>query len=206
MVSAASAFSLPIGVWPYGCSPYRSWTKVRSATAPGTSRSCVSRCSRSCRTRWKSASVREGRAIMSARSASPRSANRPSVVIVACAASAPMSVSNCAPIRARSSWRPIAVRSPLPSSSMSAVSAARPSLPTGSPADPRCSSITKVTTGTGACRTLHTRRPLGSTDLAIAGNVKGRATPGSGSRERLTVTTRRPAPNLEWPGRGGREG
>ena len=47
----AALRSVPIGVCPYGCSPYSSRTNARSATAPGMSRSCVSRCSRSWRTR-----------------------------------------------------------------------------------------------------------------------------------------------------------
>ena len=105
---------------------------ARSATAPGMSRSCVSRCSRSWRTRAKSASRSAGRATMSASSASAalgepaerRDAERR-------VASDPMSVSNCAPMRASASCISIADRSPLPSSSMSAVIAASPSLPGG---------------------------------------------------------------------------
>ena len=59
-------------------------------------------------------------------------AKRLRTVTLATVASEPMSVSNCAPRRASASCISIAERSPLPSSSMSAVTAARPSLPAGS--------------------------------------------------------------------------
>jgi hypothetical protein len=98
-----------------------------------------------------------------------------------------MSVSNCAPMRASASCIPIADRSPLPSSSMSATMAASPSLPSGSLDDPDRTSSMYDTIGTAAWRTLHTRRPLDSTDLSIDGNVKARAAPGSGNRDRSTL-------------------
>ena len=69
--------------------------------------------------------------------AAPGSVKRLSAVIVSSAASEPMSESSCAPSRASASCISIAERPPLPSSSMSSVSAARPSLPGGSSAAPR---------------------------------------------------------------------
>ena len=63
--SPRATVSLPIGEWPYGCAPYSSLRNARSATAPGMSRSCVSRCSRSWRTRAKSCSLSAGRTTMS---------------------------------------------------------------------------------------------------------------------------------------------
>ena len=45
------------------------------------------------------------------------------------------------------------------------------------------------TSGTAVCRTLHTRRPPGSTDFSIEGNANDGDEPGSGSFERSTVGT-----------------
>ena len=70
---------------------------------------------------------------------------------------------------------PIAERSPLPSSSMSAVDAPR-ALPCPSGSLDRsalATSSTNETTGTAAWRTLHTRRPFDSTDLSIDGKREG---------------------------------
>src|ERR1700722_3871933 len=83
-------------------------------------------------------------------------------------------------------------RPPLPSSSMSIVIAARPSLPDGSSAAPRRTSSEIVTTGTDGWQTVHTRRPLARVDFSIVGNVNDRVKPGSGSRERsITVALTR---------------
>src|SRR5204863_313308 len=76
---------------------------ARDRDVAGMSRSCVRRCRRSWRTREKSLSRSAGRTTMSERSASARSAKRLSTVALIDSASDPMSVSNCAPMRASSS-------------------------------------------------------------------------------------------------------
>ena len=91
---------------------------------------------RSCRTRSKSVSRRLGRIRMSASSDAPRSAKRESVVSANDVASAPTSTSYSAPIRAKASETSIALRSPVPSSTMSAEIAASPSRPSGSATAP----------------------------------------------------------------------
>src|SRR5213593_528229 len=125
---------------------------------------------------------------MSATIVSPRSTNRLSSVTVSAAPSEPMSLSNCAPIRASASCISMADRPPLPSSSISTEIAASPSLPGGSLAEPRLTRRMHVTTGTETWRTVHTRRPFGSCDFSMAGNTNGRPPPGSGRRERSIRT------------------
>ena len=72
--------------------------------------------------------------------------------------------------------------------------------PAGSLAEPPRISRTSEITGTVGWRTVHRRRPFGSTDFSIDGSVKGRAALPAAGRDLSIFTTRRPWSSREWRG------
>ena len=171
---------------------------ARSATAGAWSRNCRRRSSRSLRTRSMSASARFGAIAISASRSSAGSRNRVkrrqrdddgigADIDVEVRAE-----------RAMASETSSAERPPLPSSSRSAVKAARPGRSAGSAAVPPGTSNTAQTTGTLRCEIARTSRPLGRTARWIVGNRKGPLGPGLGSRSGRRDSE---TPNLGRPGR-----
>ena len=85
-------------------------------------------------------------------------------------------------MRASASDTSMALSVPVPSSTMSATSEARPSCAAGSAPEPPSTWTAKVTTGTLVCSTVRTCSPLGSTWRWMPGNVKDGGGPSAGSR------------------------
>ena len=138
-VIAFSDASVPIDVWPYGCAAVERDANMRSATAAGTSRSWIRRLKpqrahaanvvrdrTAARSRFPPAAPAPARELRSASSGSTTVASAPTSDVE--------TARRCA--RARSCMREGVGAPPLPSSSMSAVSAARPGASAGSAAMP----------------------------------------------------------------------
>ena len=186
-VIAASERSLPSGVCPYGCVAVEQLHERAIGDRAGMSRSCVRRCSRSCRTRSKSASVSAGRATMSAssrttaageaaRGGDRQHAPRPE----------PMSESSCAPI----------ARQRLVHLDRRAAAAALVEHVDGQRGKPFLArrivgraapqqQQRRVTTGIAGWRDGPDAQPASAASTSrSAGKTNGRVGPGSGSRER----------------------
>ncbi len=115
----------------------------------------------------------------------PSSAKRSSEVSPSSVASAPTSVSSCAPSRPSLSCSASASRSPQPSSSRSPVSAASPWRSGGSNAAPARISTSVLTSGTSRCSAVQTSTPLARRLPADLGKDERRL--GAGSRKKRPV-------------------
>ena len=201
----------PSGVCPYGASPKSRRAKHARRSRPGMSRSCISRCSRwlpdalevvlpqrrthdDVREQAQRAARRTCRAT-SGRPSSRRSRRRR------------RAARRCAPAACALRW-PTASRTP--SSSMSAVNAARPSRPTRIAR--RAAAPDQQKPGHrhyGVMRRPH-RSPFGNVDFITRGNVNRGTGRSGGSCERSTpwrrrrLMTRPPAKNQRSRGRAGR--
>ena len=166
----------PIGA--VGCEPVASFTKVRSATAPGR-REAVSGDGAEADALELNPLRSDGRATMSVSNRSPRSAHLASVVTETSAASAPMSVLNwrrCARAPRATDCRSVAA------ALVQHIAAMAASLPCRDRSDPERTS--SMTTRSAPPRRTPTPAPLASTDFRLT-KVKARAAPGS-HRDRST--------------------